>query len=577
MRSTCATLLTFFLVACGGGSGGGGGGGGGTGKLSDDATLAFLAPSAGTMVPSFDPQTTTYSVDVPESTMDVYLFAEANHEAATVEVDGFVVEPGFPTSPVSLEWGVPRPIVVEVTAEDGTVLVYTVVVTRAQARPFYLKASNTDPDDQFGRAVSVFGNTLVVGAPAEDGSGIGVDAADDDLAEWAGAAYVFVRSGDTWVFEAYLKASNTGPGDLFGTSVAVHFDTIVVGAPGEAGSGAGVDPPDDDLLEGSGAAYVFKRAFGSWSQQAYLKAPTNTFLFAGFGQSVSVSADTVVVGSPLDSAVAGAEGAAYVFHRTGNTWSPQAQLRASNMDHDDRFGSSVCVQLDTIVVGAPREDGGSTATGGHPDLDDLTDAGAAYVFVRAGSTWTQQAYLKAPNADAFDQFGVAVAVSVNTIVVGADAEAGSGTGVDAPDDDAAPSRGAAYVFVRSGATWSPQAYLKASNEPLSFGESVAIYGDRIVVGAPGENGSGTGIDPPSDGSAPGSGAVYEFVRAGGVWTQSAYVKASNTGAGDRFGASVSVAESTIVAGAPEEDGSGTGVDPPDDDLAPEAGAAYVVR
>ena len=349
--------------------------------------------------------------------------------------------------------------------------------------------------------------------------------------------------------QAYVKASNTGAGDQFGNSVAIDGDTMVVGAPGEAGYGA---------------AYVFVRdSLGVWTQQAYLKASNSDRDF--FGWSVAISNNTVVVGAPFESSnatgVNGDEadnsaplsGAAYVFVRSGSTWNQQAYLKASNIGAGDLFGWSVAISGDTVVVGAPSEDSNAIGFNG-PDNNLTADSGAAYVFVRSGVTWVQHAYLKASNPGVQDAFGESVAVSGGTVVVGAPWEDSNATKVDGPDNDLALNAGAAYVFTRSGATWSQQAYLKASNTESGdlFGLSVAISGDTVVVGTPGEDSDARGVTRGSphetDNSADGAGAAYVFARIGSSWNQQAYVKASKTEAGDSFGSSVAISGNTLVVG-----------------------------
>ncbi|MCA8942221.1 MAG: FG-GAP repeat protein, partial [Planctomycetes bacterium] len=137
----------------------------------------------------------------------------------------------------------------------------------------FLKASNTGGDDRFGWAVAQSGDTIVVGAFLEDSDATGIDGVDNDLAEESGAAYVFVRSGSTWVQQAYLKASNTNVGDRFGHSVAISGDTIVVGAREEDSGATSVDGNQTSNGQpDAGAAYVFVRTGSTWTQQAYLKA-----------------------------------------------------------------------------------------------------------------------------------------------------------------------------------------------------------------------------------------------------------------------------------------------------------------
>jgi FG-GAP repeat len=391
--------------------------------------------------------------------------------------------------------------------------------------------------------------------------------------------------------QAYLKASNTDAGDLFGT-VAISGDTVVVGAFVETSAATGVNGNQaDNSAVNAGAAYVFVRSGGVWSQQAYLKA-SNTGAGDYFGGSVAIDGDTLVVGAggeasaatgvngnQADNTAAGS-GAAYVFARSGTVWTQQAYLKASNTDIADEFGLSVAISGDTVVVGALHEASAATGVNGNQADNSASEAGAAYVFVRSGTVWTQQAYLKASNmATGENDFGFSVAISGDTVVVGAPGEESAATGVNGNQaDNTAPGAGAAYVFVRSGGVWSQQAYLKASNTDAGddFGIGVAIAGDTVVVGADQEASAATGVaGNQADNSAANAGAAYVFVRSGTVWSQQAYLKASNTGAGDYFGSPV-ISGDTVVVGATGEDSAATGVDGNQaDDSAADAGAAYV--
>ncbi len=470
---------------------------------------------------------------------------------------------------------------------------YPITVDPVARQQAYLKASNTDPIDDFGRSVAVSGDTVVIGAPGEDSSAAGVNANQaDNAASFAGAAYVFVRNGTTWTQQAYLKASNPGFGDNFGHCVAVSGDTVVVGAPGESSSATGVDGNQtNNSAAQSGAAYVFVRSGTTWTQQAYLKA-SNTGATDEFGWSVAVSGDTVVVGAYLeDSSATGvngnqadnstsSSGAAYVFVRSGTAWSQQAYLKASTTEAGNQFGISIAVSGDTLVAGAPGESSSATGVNGNQADTSLPYAGAAYVFVRDGAEWTQQAYLKASNTEFQDWFGYSVAVSGDTVAVTAPSEDSSGTGVNGSQaNNSAENSGAAYVFVRNGADWTQQAYLKASNTEAGdfFGYSIAVSGDRVVVGANRESSFATGVNgDETDNSAAQSGAAYLFSRSGTAWARQAYLKASNTESSDWFGYSVAVSGGTLVVGAPWEDGSATGVNGnQNDNLASSSGAAYV--
>jgi hypothetical protein len=440
----------------------------------------------------------------------------------------------------------------------------------------YVKATNTGAFDAFGFAVALDGDTLVVGAPNEDGAstGVGGDQASN-AASSAGAVYVYVRHGLDWVPQAYLKASNAGAGDLFGWSVAIDGDVLVVGAVEEDSAATGVDGNQaDDSAFGAGAAYVFVRSGSTWTQAAYLKA-SNTDADDQFGWSVAVDGDTVVVGVPRErSAATGVNGdasddsaswagAAYVFVETGGVWSQQAYLKASNAQAGDEFGYSVALDGETLVVGARGEDSIASVVNGNQSADVLNAPGAAYVFVRDTGVWSQEAYLKATNPTSNDWFGTDVDVDGDTAVVGALGEGSASTGVNGVQgDNSLPGAGAAYVFVREAGLWSFQAYVKASATDVfdAFGASLAVAGDTLVVGAPFEDGASVGIggDDTNDGAAD-SGAAFVFTRSGSTWTQAAYVKAANTGGGDEFGGAVALDGRTFVCGAMHEDGAAVGV------------------
>ncbi len=470
------------------------------------------------------------------------------------------------------------------------------------AQQAYLKASNTGAGDRFGFSVSASGNTVVIGASFEDSNATGVNG--DQLNNGStdsGAAYVFVRSGGAWSQQAYLKASNTQSTDEFGRSVSVSGDTIVIGARNEDSDSTGVNgDQSNNATQNSGAAYVFVRSGTTWSQQAYLKASTVGPGF-NFGDAVAVSGDTIVVGSHGEDSnatgvngdqsdlSAGDSGAAYVFVRSGSTWTQQAYLKASNTGALDWFGLAVAASGDTVVVSAYQED----SDGSSEFHNGNVNAGAAYVFARNGTAWSQQAYLKGIDTNLAngtmggDLFGFSVAASGDTVVVGAFLEDSSATGVNGDQGlEGAAGSGAAFVFVRSGTTWSQQAYLKSASSEAgdTFGASVAISGDTVVVGGYGEDSNATGVDGNQlDNSAANSGAAYVFTRIGAIWSQVAYLKASNSATNDNFGGSVdfaptcvSVSGDTVVVGANLEDSNATGVNGNQgNDGAANAGAAYV--
>lgn len=391
----------------------------------------------------------------------------------------------------------------------------------------YLKASNTESFDFFGSGVTVSGNTIVVGAYGEDSIFRGINRGQrNNEATFAGAVYVFVRTGSTWRQQTYIKASNTRRDAFFGADLALAGNTLVVGSYGEASSATGINGNQNAIgAFYSGAAYVFTRTGSTWRQQAYLKA-SNAEQSDHFGTSVAISGDTVVVGAyreESDATGVGGDqnnnnairsGAAYVFVRNASEWQQQAFLKASNTGDVDYFGTTVSISGNVIVVGAPEEDSDAVGVNGDQNNDDAENSGAAYVFRRLGSQWTQEAFLKASNTDTDDEFGSAVSISGDTIVVGAPFESSSGTGIGGNQTNSgATESGAAYVFRRGSGLWSQQAYLKSSNSEArdSFGRALSISGDTIVVSANQEDSASVGVNgDESNNDLENSGAVYIF-------------------------------------------------------------------
>jgi len=366
-----------------------------------------------------------------------------------------------------------------------------------------LIASDYQASDNFGWSVAISGDTVVVGATLEDPNNI-TD---------AGSVYIFTRSGTTWTQQAKIQASDAQASDQFGESVAIDGDTVVVSAQYE----------DPGNITTAGSAYIFTRSGTTWTQQAKLVASdyqTNDY----FGVKVAISGDTVVVGANAEDTVATNAGAAYVFTRSGTTWTQQQKIQASDAQASSVFGTSVAIDGNTVVVGASLNDPSS-----------IIDAGAAYVFTRSGTTWTQQQKIQASDAQASDNFGQSVGISGNTVVVGAYAE----------DPNNISGAGSVYIFTRSGTTWTQQAKLIASDAQASdlFGQSVAIEGDTVVVGAYNE-------DPNNITDA---GSAYVFTRSGATWTQQAKLIASDAQASDLFGQSVGISGNTVVVGAYAED------------------------
>ena len=459
----------------------------------------------------------------------------------------------------------------------------------------YIKASNTGPSDAFGSSVALSGDTLAVGVEAEDSNATGVNGNQaDNSANSAGAVYVFVRNGNTWTQQAYLKASNAEANDSFGFRVALSGDTLAVGAFGEASNATGINGNQaNNSASRAGAVYVFVRSGTTWTQQAYLKA-SNAGPNDDFGVSLALEGNTLAVGAPNEASnatgvngnqtdnSASSAGAVYLFGRSGTTWTQQAYVKASNTRAGASFGSSVALWNGLLAVGAPFERSNATGVNGNQADNSTNAAGAVYLFQRSGSTWSQNAYLKASNTGVNDQFGTSVALSGAVLAVGAIGEASAATGINGNQtDNSANFAGAVYVFHSFGTTWVQQSYLKAGVTGASdqFGVSVAMDGGVLAVGAQGEASAATGVNGnQTDNSAGFAGAAYVFVRDGVTWAQHTYVKASNTDAVDFFGHSVALSGVTLAVGSLLEASSAIGVNGnQSDNSVSGAGAVYVFR
>lgn len=395
----------------------------------------------------------------------------------------------------------------------------------------YVKASNTGTGDGFGSSVAVDGNTLVVGAPSEDSNATGINGNQaNNSASGSGAVYVFTRSNGVWTQQAYLKASNTGVQDHFGTSVALSGETLAVGAPDEDSNAMGINGnQSDNSAENSGAVYIFTRVNGEWHQQAYVKLskppgvldPIEMDWMAKhwrFGASVALSGEILAVGAPGAELLSEENGAVYVFKRAitmvggqpGVKWKQQAFVGSPLQGIGYSFGYSVALGGETL------------AAGDHSTNKQVHQCGAVHVFTSTNGAWTKRRSLLASNPGESDIFGNSVAFSGETLAVGAQREDSSATGIKGnQSDNSAENSGAVYVFTRSGPAsvltskwgWKQRAYVKASNTEAGddFGLSVAVSGDTLVVGAPGEDSNATGINGnQSDNSVQGSGAVYVY-------------------------------------------------------------------
>lgn len=361
-----------------------------------------------------------------------------------------------------------------------------------------IAAADGTAGDQFGGSVAISGTTVIVGANANAAS-----------SSRNGAAYVYVLSGGSWTLEQKLSPADGEADDAFGTHVAISGDTAVVGAFGDT-IGTNVN---------QGSVYVYVRTGTTWALQQKITAADGAANDI-FGRAVAIAGNTIVVGAAsADLTTNIDQGAAYVFLRTGTTWAQQAKLTAADGSALDYFGDSVGISGDSVIVGATEDGAGANL-----------QQGAAYVYTRTGTTWSQQAKLTAADGTAADYFGFSVSIDNNTAAVGTLQDVGANF-----------QQGSAYVFTRSGTTWTQQQKLTAADGTAgdSFGNSVFVLGDSLMIGAPGD----------ANGASLRQGSAYLFNRSGSTWTQSQKLVASDGTAEDSFGAGVAFTTNNAVVGS----------------------------
>ena len=373
-----------------------------------------------------------------------------------------------------------------------------------------LVASDAQASDRFGCSVDVnrFGDIAIIGAFQEDTGGTD-----------AGAAYIFNGSGSTWSQAAKIQSSDKQTGDQFGFKTAMDFSGLTVAC--------SANLEDSNYHTNGGSVYIFTRSgSSSWSQQAKLTSSDglNNDTFGG-SLAISNTGNTVAVGAPGYGLYGSSYGAVYIFTRSGTTWSQQAKLQPSNIANPDFFGIDVDLSHSGNYLIASNSPG--------------VESQSAYIFTRSGTTWSEQAELQAGDVPGQLGFGKSVSISVygNTAIVG------SYTGA---------YTGFAYIFTRSGTTWSQVAKLQPSDGVVGdgFGRSVSIdqFGDIAVIGAPYQN---TGANH--------AGSVYIFTKSGTTWTQTKKIQASDVTANGEFGDSVSISwdGSVIIVGGTEYNSSGS--------------------
>ncbi|MGB0370485.1 MAG: FG-GAP repeat protein [Opitutales bacterium] len=323
---------------------------------------------------------------------------------------------------------------------SGALVVYIRDENGAWNEQAKLRASDAALGDELGRALAIDGDTIVAGAWLADASGVD-----------SGAAYIFVRENGAWFEQAKLIGSTSLGGDKFGDAVGISEDTVVIGA-----------WHDDTMGSGAGAVYVFERFYGVWGETTKI-TPADGAAGDNFGISVAVDGDVIIAGANGVDDVASNAGSAYIFERTDDSWERNIKLVRADGAQGDRFGRSVAVSGDSVLISM------------HFDDTEALDQGSAYIYTRSGDTWAEQQRLVGSDGAAGDEFGwSSVSLSGDIAVIGA-----------RHDDDAGDSSGSAYVFQRQNSNWVETAKLTASDADLNdqFGIGVAVNGDIAVVGA----------------------------------------------------------------------------------------------
>ncbi len=425
----------------------------------------------------------------------------------------------------------------------------------------YFKASNTEAADAFGYGltVSLDGNTLAVVAPGEDSNATGINGDQtDNSADDPGAVYVFRSSGSSWVQQAYIKASNIEPGDGFGSSLALSADgnTLVVGAPRERSSAIGINGDEaDNSMWRAGAVYVFRFDGSDWYQEAYVKSLL-TWEGQEFGRSVAVSADgnTFAAGAPAPNYF-GAFGRTFVFEFDGSVWRQQAVIRDEYRDSE--FGWQVAMDRTgtLLAISAP--------------IDSAID-----VYRLDGGGWIHHSVIvpTRPPGMVIEWFGNQLALSANGTTIAA-------FSAYTYDPQTGEYLCQAHIFRLDGTAWKEQETIRPVADRCHVKLALAEHGNLLAIGRSSDDSSATGINgDQTDMSAPGAGAVHLFAFDNSAWGPTAYLKAPNTDAGDRFGSSVAFADngSTLAVGASGEDSNAYGINGDQaDNSAENAGAVYV--
>jgi hypothetical protein len=362
----------------------------------------------------------------------------------------------------------------------------------------------SEPIPDFGIPVDIDGNTAAI-----RGGGFRFGVFPN------GTVCLYAREGTTWSLEQCVTDTDEVPNsdDGYGVAIALSGDTLVVGASADTTNG---------II--AGAAYVYVRNGHTWSLQQKL-FPTDPSPFAQFGIAVDIAGDTLVVGAHGDDDSGFQTGAAYIFRRTGTTWTQEQKIKANDEQAESAFGASISLNGQTIAVGAPSE-----------SSPNASFSGAVYAFVNNGAGWQQQAKIKPNNTMPNQQFGSTVSISGDTIVATAPGEIIGAPSVEAQN---VRSKGAVYILDRTGTSWTHQKrfFERDTNRTGGFAVRAAIDGDTIIVG-----------DPTFDTLAQFTGAVYVFERSGNGWSLKHTLTANDGQFLQAMGFAIAISGDTVIAG-----------------------------
>jgi hypothetical protein len=523
----------------------------GDGKSGCSAQLTELRVEGAAISPQFSPDNHSYRVVLPLVQQHLQLMATAA-DGVMLDIDNVAQEPSTLWQSPPLALGEHK-IAINLSTGKDVKSSYELTVTRTGTQDAYLKAAASDQDDDFGTSVAVWGDTVVVGAIYEDGTRD--DPRGNALAN-SGGVHVYVRAADgTWTQQAHLKGNPSVANDYFGFAVAIHEDTLVVGAPGGT-----------VLLSSAphgGSVHVFKREAGEW--RFVQRIAPDAEVADLFGQALALDDEKLVVGAPLDGTTESFSGRVYVFPREADGFGQPTSFKAREPSESGLFGIALAVEGDTMVVGAPQ----------YNYLRSWIGAGMAYIFERSAGAWSQRQMLE-PAASLEDgaTYGWSVDIANGTIAIAAPR-------ARATDEGQSPGEAFIYDRAANGGMWMLTQSLKAPVPRTSdwFAWGLQLTASTLVVGSPGDASSSLGLmgDLHLD-NARDTGAVFTYGRNKDQWLLTGFVKPSNGEPPDYFGSAVAIHGELIASTSPGEASDATGVQGNQaSNSLDHAGAAYVFR